>query len=42
VPLLEKAGKKLSIVLSNAMEQEVRPVGEPKAEVDGNQDARDR
>ena len=42
VPLLEKAGKKLSIVLSNAMEQEVRPVGEPKVEVDGNQDARDR
>jgi phosphatidylserine/phosphatidylglycerophosphate/cardiolipin synthase-like enzyme len=42
VPLLEKAGKKLSIVLSNAMEQEVRPVGEPKTEVDGNQDARDR
>jgi len=42
VPLLEEAGKKLSIVLSNAMEQEVRPVGEPKAEVDGNQDARDR
>jgi phosphatidylserine/phosphatidylglycerophosphate/cardiolipin synthase-like enzyme len=42
VPLLEKAGKKLSIVLSNAMEQEVRPLGEPKAEVDGNQDARDR
>jgi len=42
VPLLEKAGKKLAIVLSNAMEQEVRPQGEPKAEVDGNQDARDR
>jgi phosphatidylserine/phosphatidylglycerophosphate/cardiolipin synthase-like enzyme len=45
VALLEKAGKKLSIVLSNAMEQEVRPVGQPKApatEVDGNQDARDR
>jgi phosphatidylserine/phosphatidylglycerophosphate/cardiolipin synthase-like enzyme len=42
VPLLEKAGKKLSIVLSNTMEQEMWPVGEPKAEVDGNQDARDR
>ena len=42
VPLLEKAGKKLAIVLSNAMEQEVRPQGEPKAEVDGNQDARER
>jgi phosphatidylserine/phosphatidylglycerophosphate/cardiolipin synthase-like enzyme len=42
VPLLEKAGTKLSIVLSNAMHQEVRPVGAPKVEVDGNQDARDR
>jgi len=42
VPLLEKAGTKLSIVLSNAMQQEVRPVGAPKVEVDGNQDARDR
>ena len=42
VPLLGKAGTKLSIVLSNAMQQEVRPVGAPKVEVDGNQDARDR
>ena len=42
VGLLEKAGKKLSIVLSNAMQQEVRPKGEPEKEVDGNQDARDR
>ena len=45
IALLEKAGKKLSIVLSNAMEQEVRPAGQPgapKTEVDGNQDARDR
>jgi phosphatidylserine/phosphatidylglycerophosphate/cardiolipin synthase-like enzyme len=45
VGLLEKAGKKLSIVLSNAMQQEVRPQGEsgpPAPAVDGNQDARDR
>jgi phosphatidylserine/phosphatidylglycerophosphate/cardiolipin synthase-like enzyme len=45
VPLLEKAGKRLSIVLSNALEQEVRPEGAPKSppvQVDGNQDARDR
>ena len=42
VPLLEKAGTKLSIVLSNAMQQEVRPAGAPKVELDGNQDARDR
>jgi len=45
IALLEKAGKKLSIVLSNAMEDEVRPAGQPqapKAQVDGNQDARDR
>lgn len=42
VGLLEKAGKKLSIVLSNAMQEEVRPKGEPAKEVDGNQDARDR
>src|SRR5215472_13006060 len=45
VPLLEKAGKRLSIVLSNALEQEVRPEGAPTSSpvpVDGNQDARDR
>ena len=45
VPLLEKAGKRLSIVLSNALEQEVRPEGgptSPPVAVDGNQDARDR
>src|SRR5215467_14657778 len=45
VPLLEKAGKRLSIVLSNALEQEVRPEGastSPPVPVDGNQDARDR
>ncbi|HET6898376.1 MAG TPA: phospholipase D-like domain-containing protein, partial [Vicinamibacteria bacterium] len=42
VPLLEKAGTKLSIVLSNAMQQEVRPMGAPTVEEDGNPDARDR
>src|SRR5215813_1131941 len=45
VPLLEKAGKRLSIVLSNALEQEVRPEGAPTSPpvpLDGNQDARDR
>jgi phosphatidylserine/phosphatidylglycerophosphate/cardiolipin synthase-like enzyme len=42
VSLLEKVGKKLSIVLSNAMQDEQQPVGAPKKKVDGNQDARQR